>query len=568
MAKLTRLTGKLFGETATATGDNPQIGQFGSGLVGTYVGTTDVATIQNLAAWSNGFIGCVTPSTQYPPLPEMTGFGKVLSYQENYLLQQGIPEWDSATDYHINGYCSYNGVIYKSLTNNNLNNNPASSTANWVEYTPSELNNLANKDLSNLTATGENHFANLSLSNLTSTGDSRLHALKGYADKGELLTDSEGLADVKNYAHSTFDKSKFTKQGSLNITSDGLASGFNGGNYIKTNTSIPVDKDFVLRFEYTVTANFLTKYNSNQQYVIGGTYNSENDVVPILFEHTNSANKIVRFILVLNNSGSNQTETLNSSQFNIALGDVIRAELSRKNGTYTAKYYKNGVQIGNNVASLSTNNLVFESNLIIGQYKSNWANQAFAGSTDLKQFSITVDGVEVFSGNKTGVDTVKADDYTKVGSPTITDDGILTGYSTSNYLKKSVSITGNEIIVKCGFKILESMPVGDQYNILQSVDGTAKIYLSVRNVSGVYKTAVYIGDGTTNGFSGIQDLSVGVYYLTVMTFNIANHTNTTKMYTLDGTLVGTNSYTLPNALLDKYFRITNRKYKYKRRSGC
>ena len=134
MAKLTRVTGKLFGETATATGDNPQIGQFGSALAGTYVASTDIETIQNLTAWSNGFIDSVTPSENFPPLPEMTGFGKVLSYQQNYLLQQGMPEWDSATTYYTNSYCSYNGVIYVSLSDNNTNNNPASSPTKWSVY--------------------------------------------------------------------------------------------------------------------------------------------------------------------------------------------------------------------------------------------------------------------------------------------------------------------------------------------------------------------------------------------------------------------------------------------------
>lgn len=152
MTKLTRLTGKVFGETATATGDDPEIGQFGSALAGTYVGTTDVAAIQNLPAWSNGFIDSVTPSTQFPPLPEMTGFGKVLSYQTAYTLQQGIPEWDSATTYYEDSFCSYQGIIYKSLTDENLNNNPSSDTVNWTVY---QYGDFANKDLSNLTTAGK-----------------------------------------------------------------------------------------------------------------------------------------------------------------------------------------------------------------------------------------------------------------------------------------------------------------------------------------------------------------------------------------------------------------------------
>ena len=56
------------------------------------------------------------------------------------------------------------------------------------------------------------------------------------------------------------------------------------------------------------------------------------------------------------------------------------------------------------------------------------------GSIDLKQFSITVDGKEVFSGNKTGIDTIKADNYTVVGNPVISEDGVASGFDTSNYI--------------------------------------------------------------------------------------------------------------------------------------
>ena len=98
------------------------------------------------------------------------------------------------------------------------------------------FNNITNtgKDLSNLSQTGEAHFANPALGNLNITGENRLHALKGYEDNGTLLTDAEGLADVKSYAHSTFDLSKFTLTGTPTITNDGIASGFSSSNYINT----------------------------------------------------------------------------------------------------------------------------------------------------------------------------------------------------------------------------------------------------------------------------------------------------------------------------------------------
>ena len=140
MAKLERITGKVFGETASPTDDptlGPEIGQFGSALAGTYVGTSDVATIQSLSAWSNGFIDAVTPTNQYPPLPEMTGFGKVLSYQSAYLLQEGVPEYDANTTYYLNSICkginaNDSLVLYRSIKDDNLGN-PLSDEASWEE---------------------------------------------------------------------------------------------------------------------------------------------------------------------------------------------------------------------------------------------------------------------------------------------------------------------------------------------------------------------------------------------------------------------------------------------------
>lgn len=134
MTKIQRVTGKIFGGTATATGTDPQIGQFGSALAGTYVGTTDISTIQSLPAWGQGFIGAVTTDNQFPALPEVTGFGKVLSQQQCYLLQQGVPEWDSATTYYTGNFCAKNSVLYVSLTDENLNNDPEFDTTNWELY--------------------------------------------------------------------------------------------------------------------------------------------------------------------------------------------------------------------------------------------------------------------------------------------------------------------------------------------------------------------------------------------------------------------------------------------------
>lgn len=167
MTKYTRLTGKVFGSSATATGDDPEIGQFGSALAGTYNGTTDISLIQSLPAWQKGFIGCVTPSTQFPPLPEMTGFGKVLSHQICYLLQQGVPEYDSGTTYYTGNWCSYNNSLYTAKVDGFSNIAPTDTTK-WDKFTGGFSRNYGEIVTSSLPLTDSTlHLADGSLLNNT-----------------------------------------------------------------------------------------------------------------------------------------------------------------------------------------------------------------------------------------------------------------------------------------------------------------------------------------------------------------------------------------------------------------
>lgn len=134
MTNYSRKSAKVFGETASAVGTDPdigpEIGQFGSAKAGTYNGTNDIDVIQSLPAWSNGWIDAVTPSQQFPTLPERTAVDYVQSYQNAYLLQKGIAEWDSATVYYTTSYCQHNGGIYRSKVNDNIGNTPVANTSN------------------------------------------------------------------------------------------------------------------------------------------------------------------------------------------------------------------------------------------------------------------------------------------------------------------------------------------------------------------------------------------------------------------------------------------------------
>lgn len=55
------------------------------------------------------------------------------SRQLGYLFQSGIPEYDASTIYYTNSFCSYNGVVYKSLVDSNTGNTPTDG-ATWQEF--------------------------------------------------------------------------------------------------------------------------------------------------------------------------------------------------------------------------------------------------------------------------------------------------------------------------------------------------------------------------------------------------------------------------------------------------
>lgn len=127
MSKITRKTQKLFGSTAGAN----QIEQFGSLAGGTPVYTTDIATIQALAAWLEGWYGGVV-GANLPAIQDLNALCYVFAYQLCYMMQSGIPEWDAATTYYTGSLVTAvgTGQIYVSLTDTNLNNAVTDST-NW-----------------------------------------------------------------------------------------------------------------------------------------------------------------------------------------------------------------------------------------------------------------------------------------------------------------------------------------------------------------------------------------------------------------------------------------------------
>lgn len=278
-----------------------------------------------------------------------------------------------------------NGTTVNTFTANASSNVTANITV------PTDVSDLTNTTL-----------ANTDLGNLSEIGDNRLHALKAYSDNGEYLYDAEGLSDVKKYAHSTFDLSKFTEVGSPAITSDGVLTGTPDAYLTSTINGLSSATKYTISLEYTPSR------VDTWGWII---YPDNHTGLGLLQE-----SGIVHLCDV-----TNSTSFAKIANANLTLNTKTIFEITVDRTSYNFKATINGTE----QSSSGTFTNAFTSNILwIGNYPGNGTIGYSKGSIDLRQFSITVDGVPGFSGNKTGIDMIKPDDYTVAGTPTISADGV------------------------------------------------------------------------------------------------------------------------------------------------
>lgn len=126
MARLPRVTQKIFASTSGAN----QVAQIGSLFAGTPNFTTDIAVAQALVNFTEGLFNiCIGNNS--PAIEDVNGIFLVLTQQLAYLMQAGVPEWDTGTTYYIGSVAQDgSGNQFVSLTNGNVGN-ALSDTTNW-----------------------------------------------------------------------------------------------------------------------------------------------------------------------------------------------------------------------------------------------------------------------------------------------------------------------------------------------------------------------------------------------------------------------------------------------------
>lgn len=137
MAKIITKLQKVFG----ATGPTGVLGQFGSYKENTPTYSDDVETIQALNEYGDGIASALVNGAP-PAIQDVNGLFYVISKQIAYLMQQGIPEWDAATNYFIGSFVTRpsgtDGEIFMSVANDNLNN-ALTDTTKWMIYKSNKM---------------------------------------------------------------------------------------------------------------------------------------------------------------------------------------------------------------------------------------------------------------------------------------------------------------------------------------------------------------------------------------------------------------------------------------------
>lgn len=251
---------------------------------------------------------------------------------------------------------------------------------------------------------------------------------------GEILNEEKCCKQLIEMKRSTFDVTKFTVVGSPVISDDGIASGFDNSNYIRCiQLKNLANKSWTIKSKWINQGKTSEKSNTSV-FFDTGSYRGWGSI---------SYDANIKRLYFYVRTGTKE-DTNNEQCFALKIlknvPDWIEAGISFniETGEYTAKadWGEGEVLIGTytpnteNKQLYSINNAP-ESYIRIGTGTDNTYNK---NAADLKQFSITVNGEEVFTGNKTGLNIIKADDYTVVGSPTITVDGIVSGFSSANYV--------------------------------------------------------------------------------------------------------------------------------------
>lgn len=183
-----------------------------------------------------------------------------------------------------------------------------------------------------------------------------------------------------------FDKSKFTIVRSPTITDDGITSGLNSNNYLGTPT---IDFSNAINWEIISPMIKIGSAPTADAYILkaGASSSSGTGFIHII-QRVNSTELSIGVYL----TNWNSAQITKIISFNI--NDLVQIKIKYNSGTYSILYKVNNGEWTIAATQTDKTNISYNGIVHLG------SENAFTGSIDLKQFSITVDDKVVFKGTK------------------------------------------------------------------------------------------------------------------------------------------------------------------------
>ena len=298
----------------------------------------------------------------------------------------------------LNIYVSKDGTNYYNLTAWNISNITSVNLGVLHNYGDPYTPFLGNIDLASSTLTYESGDT-VNLAEIKTVQKTLLNTCTYSEYDSDISTYGQcGKFAVKPLA---FDSSKITIVGTPTITDDGVASGFSSSNYLIA----PVEINLLNYF--TAECSFTYKTKDQESMIWCYNLNCYLSISKSGFSlkyptGTSSESATSTFLSIpLTDVGISEGDivyskvTLSPNKISLTINSVVKELDANINWGYLQKYTSaNGIKLGNANA-----------------YQEKYY---FTGSIDLKQFSITVDGKEVYncvSGNTFKVPTIKDGAY-------------------------------------------------------------------------------------------------------------------------------------------------------------
>lgn len=284
------------------------------------------------------------------------------------------------------------------------------AAVNELDYNIDTINNTTIGNLSDLRTTEKSSIVN-SINELADIVEPSLITINNSKalETGSIDDNSTIYADILKYAHSTFDSGKFTITSTPTITDNGILL------FANSLSAYPsADFDFAGFFSQSAG---ITIFRG--QFIGAGSSSGQADIVaiPNLFEIRRVENS--SFHILVNGSylAYNVIPYVDGHKYNWEIELILPSTI---NITITDIDATNATYSGTGTFTVPAT----------VPAKINYFAEI---NHDLKYCEIVHDGILVFNGNKTGIDTIKANNYNIVGTPTI-NNGVISSVGASNYV--------------------------------------------------------------------------------------------------------------------------------------